>query len=73
MALFQRRRGRRIGNPGNQPLGLVVPTRGLIITDPKTGEILFDEIAEREKQFRMKGRPPMIFEEDERTEDGTPF
>lgn len=63
MALFQRRR-RGKADP-DQPLGLVVPVRGVIITDPKTGEILFDEIAEREKQFRMKGRPNVIFEEDE--------
>ena len=71
MALFQRRR--RFKVDPERPLGLCVPTRGVIITDPKTGEVLFDEIAEREKQFRMKGRPVVEFEEDENTEPGSPF
>ena len=62
MALFQRRRRRRV-DP-DAPLGLVVPIRGVIITDPKTCEVLFDEIAEREKQHRMKGRPNTVFEDE---------
>jgi hypothetical protein len=64
MALFQRRR-RRKTDP-DAPLGLVVPVRGVVLLDPKTGEIAFDEIAEREKAFRMKGRPAIIFEDEER-------
>ena len=65
MALFQRRR-RRKADP-DAPLGLVTPPRGVVVTDPKTNEVVYDEIAEREIEYRMKGRTPVIFIEEDPT------
>jgi len=63
MALFQRRR-RRKADP-DAPLGLVVPIRGVVVTDPKTNEVIYDEIREREYEYRMmKGRTPITFIEE---------
>jgi hypothetical protein len=63
MPLFQRRR--RSGPADlNAPLGLVVPARALQIFDPKTGELIYDELPLIEKAFLMEGRQPVIFIED---------
>ena len=62
---FRRRRRR----PGVEPrLGLVVPVRALITY--KDGEVEYDELAEREAAFRKRGRPLMIFEEDDENSPG---
>jgi hypothetical protein len=62
MPLFSRR-GRR--PPGGDPpnLGLVVGPRAIQIFDPKTGACIYDELAEREKEYRKTGRPPVIFDD----------
>lgn len=57
---FKRRRRAQV----EQRLGLVVPVRALI-TYNKAGQVEYDELAEREAAFRKRGRPLMIFEEDD--------
>ena len=63
-------------------LGLVVPVRALITYKEAlvivhgrevlitTGEVEYDELAEREAAFRKRGRPNMIFEEDDENSPG---
>jgi hypothetical protein len=46
----------------DRPLGLVVGPPARVIRDAK-GEIIWDELAEMEQVYRMKGRPPVIFDE----------
>jgi len=64
MALFQRRLPKRIPEV-EQRLGLCVPPLARIICDPVTGEIIYDELREMERQDRMRGRPIIEFIEDE--------
>jgi hypothetical protein len=54
----------------DRPLGLVVPPRARLITDATTGELLYDELAAWEADFRKRGRPVLEFEEDP---DGDPI
>ncbi len=44
-------------------LGLVVPLTARVILDPATGAIIWDELAEIEREFRRGGRPRVTFEE----------
>lgn len=61
MALFQRRRRGRV-DP-NAPLGLCVGPRARQIFNDK-GECLYDELAEMELAYRMRGRLIVTFEEE---------
>ena len=46
----------------DRPLGLVVGPSARVVRDGK-GEVLWDELAELEQAYRMKGRPPVRFDE----------
>lgn len=49
-------------NDPTRPLGLVVPPRGVVISDGK-GNVIRDTIAEDEIEYRRNGRPPVIFDD----------
>ena len=49
----------------HRPLGLVVGPPARVIRDAK-GELIWDELAEMERVYRAKGRPPVIFDEGDR-------
>lgn len=76
MALFQRRRSRIKAE--DQMSGLVVGPRAIVILKKmpnKDGvrqpdEVVFDGLAEAERDYRMNGRPPVIFEDDTAEEFG---
>lgn len=57
---FKRRRGR--GDQDVSSLGLVVPQSALQIFDAKRN-VIYDELVELEREYRMKGRPPVTFED----------
>jgi hypothetical protein len=78
MPRFDFKRRRRRPGKGEQSLGLVVPAPALIVFKDvfaemngkkvrTGGEVEYDELAEREAEFRKRGRPVMIFEEDDET------
>ena len=76
MPRFDFRRRRKRGPVGERQLGLVVPVRALITYKEvivnvngkqvriKAG-VEYDELAEREAEFRKRGRPEIIFEDDD--------
>ena len=66
MALFQRRRRGRV-DP-NAPLGLVVGPRARQVFNDR-GECIYDELADMELAYRMRGRPIMTFEEEQAETD----
>lgn len=47
------------------PLGLVVPVKARLIFDPVTGLPLWDELRDIEADFRARGRPDLVFEEED--------
>jgi hypothetical protein len=51
-------------SPKEERYGLVVPMCAAMPTYDKKGNLIRDELAEWEFEYRMKGRPPVIFEED---------
>jgi hypothetical protein len=62
MARFQNRRPPGGGGGDGPPrLGLVVGEVAKQAFDPKTGACIYDELAEREKEYRKTGRPPVSF------------
>jgi hypothetical protein len=55
-----------------RPYGLVVPPKARLILGPDG--VVYDELAEMERDYRTKGRPVMEFEEsDEDDTDGRPI
>jgi hypothetical protein len=51
----------------DRPLGLVVPLTARVIHNNK-GEVVYDELAAMEQAYRMKGRPLVVFEEEDDAE-----
>jgi hypothetical protein len=77
MALFQRRHLR--AKPEDQKFGLVVGPPAIVIMKKggkvdgvwQPDQVLFDGLAEMEREYRTKGRTPVTFEDDDT--DGSPF
>ncbi len=53
----------------DKQLGLVVPGKARQIWDPVTRELLWDELADWEAEYRARGRPVLVFEEED-ADDG---
>jgi hypothetical protein len=53
----------------DRPLGLVVGPRARVIRNAK-GELIWDELAEMERAYRAKGRPVIVFEQDDESAGG---
>ena len=47
-----------------RPLGLVVPAPARVIYDAK-GNVLYDELVVLEQEYRLSGKTPVVFEEED--------